>query len=246
MDVSIVIPAYNEAERLGPTLERVLTWPGLASRQVEVIVVDDGSLDATARLVEERAAASADGRLRVLRNEGNRGKGYSVRRGVLEATGDHILFSDADLSTPIEELDRLQRALSGGAAEVAIGSRAVDRSMTLKRQPLLRDHLGRCFNLAVQALVLPGIRDTQCGFKLFTRRAAHDVFRRAQLDGFAFDVEALFLARALGYEVAEVPVVWINDENTRVDPLRDGLRMLRDIYRIRRLHQALGPHPGER
>lgn len=186
--------------------------------------MDDGSRDATA----ERAQASG---ATVLRNEGNRGKGYAVRRGMLAARGERRLMTDADLSTPIEQLERLEARMDEGH-DVVIGSRALPDSRIEVRQPWYRENMGRLFNLFVRALTVPGIRDTQCGFKLFTAAAARDVFSAARLDGFSFDVEALFLARRNGYRIAEVPVVWRNDTATRVG-LLGGFLAFPDLLRIR-------------
>lgn len=240
-ELSIVIPAYNEERRLGPTLGRLDEW--LEEREhldAEILVVDDGSRDDTAELV--RRAALRDPRIRLLVNPGNRGKGYSVRHGVLEARGGRVLFTDADLSTPVEEYERLRGALDAGA-DIAIGSRALPDSDVQIRQSIWRQTLGKTFNRVVQLVAVPGIRDTQCGFKLFEHDAARAVFERSRLDGFAFDVEALFIASRLGLDIAEIPVVWRNDEDTRVSPLRDGARMVRDLLRIRFLHRHL---PRER
>ena len=233
-DLSIVIPAFNEARRLGPSLDAILAWLDAESLSAEVICVDDGSTDGTCDLV--RAYAGRDGRVRLVENGSNRGKGYTVGHGVEAAQGGLILFSDADLSTPIEEFRKLEAALS--AADIAIGSRALRDSHIEKHQPFYREHMGRIFNLLVQALVFPGIRDTQCGFKLFRREAAQQAFSRRRIDGFAFDVEVLYVARRLGLRIAEVPVRWINDEASRVSAVRDSLRMFRDISRIRWLHRG--------
>jgi len=233
--LSIIIPAYNEEDRLGPTFERLRAWMNERARDIQVLVVDDGSTDGTADLVS--SVAKSDDRISLVSNGENRGKGYSVGNGVSKATGELILFSDADLSTPLGEFDRLESAIEGHA--IAIGSRALPDSRLEKRQPLYREMMGRTFNLFVQAMVFPGIRDTQCGFKLFRREAAQATFGRRKIDGFAFDVEILFIARRLGYSVAEVPVLWINDEASRVDPIRHSAQMFRDIMRIRRLHKDL-------
>jgi len=231
--LSIVIPAYNEAERIGATLERIGAWLDEQGRAAEIVVVDDGSQDATCDVVREHAAR--DARLRLAENGSNRGKGYSVAHGVREARGEWVLFSDADLSTPIEELLKLETAL--GDAPIAIGSRALPDSDLKKRQPFYREMMGRTFNLLVQTLVFPGIQDTQCGIKLFRADVAKQLFEIRTLDGFAFDVEVLFLARREGYSVQEIPVVWINDEASRVDPIRHSLRMFGDIMRIRGRHK---------
>jgi dolichyl-phosphate beta-glucosyltransferase len=236
--LSIIIPAYNEATRLGPTLERVFAWLDASGLDAEVLVVDDGSKDATVALVE--AHPRHDGRkLRCIRNDRNRGKGYSVGHGVREARGARILFSDADLSTPIEEYARLAPCLDGGA-DIAIGSRALAGAEIRRHQPFYREFMGRTFNRIVQALVFPGIRDTQCGFKLFTADAARRCFELRHVDGFAFDVEILYIARRLGLSVVEVPIVWENDDASRVSPVRHSIQMFRDIMRIRSLHRDLG------
>ena len=220
--LSVVIPAFNEARRLPPTLEKIQRH--LAGRPHEILVVDDGSQDDTA----EKAAAAG---VRVLRNDGNRGKGYSVRRGMLEAKGAHRLMSDADLSTPIEELDRLLGKMDEGY-DVVIASRALPESNVEVRQPWYRENTGRLFNLCVRVVALPGLQDTQCGFKLFTAAAAEQAFAAARLDGFSFDVEALFVARRRGFRIAEVPVTWRNDEATRVDTFKGAVAFL-DLARIR-------------
>ena len=225
--LSVVIPAFNEAARLPATLvavERSLTQAGLSH---EILVVDDGSRDDTA----ERALAALPGAVRVLRNETNRGKGYSVRRGMLEARGELRLMSDADLSTPIEELPRLMEKLDAGY-DVAIASRALPGSHVMVHQPYFRESVGRLFNVMVQALVLPGLFDTQCGFKLWTGAAAQEGFASARIDGFSFDVEVLYVARRRGRRIAEVPVTWTNDAASRVTLLRGSAAFL-DVARIR-------------
>jgi dolichyl-phosphate beta-glucosyltransferase len=229
--LSVVVPAYNEAARIGPTLERICGHLGGAA--FELWVVDDGSGDGTAAVVE--AAARAHPQIRLLRCEPNHGKGYAVRRGVEASAGARVLVTDADLSTPIEELARLEAALDAGA-DVAIGSRAVPGARIERRQPLHRVLMGRVFNLVLRWTLMPLFRDTQCGFKLFRGDAAHDLFARLTLDGFAFDVEALYLALRLGYRVAEVPVIWRDDPNSRVRPVRDSWAVLADLWRIRRRH----------
>jgi dolichyl-phosphate beta-glucosyltransferase len=228
LPLSVVIPAYNEARRLPATLDRV--HEHLAARGVphEVLVVDDGSSDGTAE-----AARAAGGLVRVLRHEPNRGKGYAVRRGMLAATGVLRLMTDADLSTPIEELARLEAEIDRGF-DVAIGSRAVAGARIEVRQPAYREAMGRLFNVLVQALLLPGVADTQCGFKLFTAAAAETAFGACRLDGFSFDVEALYVARRSGLRIAEVPIVWRNDPATRVG-LGGGSAAFADLLRIRLL-----------
>lgn len=234
--LSIVIPAYNEADRLPQSLARVLAWMTDADVQGEVIVVDDGSRDNTAALAE--ALAATEPRLSVLRQPENRGKGAAVRRGVEVSREAWVLFTDADLSTPIEDVARLARAADAGA-EVIIGSRDVSESDIEQHQPWYREAMGRTFNRIVQTLAVPGLKDTQCGFKLFSREAARRCFGHMVIERFAFDVEVLFLARRFGYTVAEVGVRWRNDERSTVDPLRDSTRMFFDVLRIRMHHRGL-------
>jgi len=222
--LSVVVPALNEEDRLPRTLERIASHLGRRGGGYEVVVIDDGSRDRTA----ERAQAAG---ATVLRNEANRGKGYAVRRGMLAARGTRRLMTDADLSTPIEELDRLAARMDEGH-DVVIGSRALPGARIEVRQPWYRENMGRLFNLFVRALAVPGVMDTQCGFKLFSAAAARDVFSSARLDGFSFDVEALFLARRKGYRIAEVPVVWRNDAASRVSLVR-GFLAFPDLLRIR-------------
>lgn len=228
-----MIPAFNEEGRIGSTLERIHEYLRGQPYRSEVIVVDDGSDDGTIP-VAKRAAGSA----KIYANGENRGKGFSVRRGALEAAGEVVLFSDADLSTPIEEVEKLDAALREGA-DIAIGSRALAESDVQIHQPFYREWMGKTFNLLVRALVFPGISDTQCGFKAFRREAAREVFSRQTLPGFAFDVEVLYIARRLGYTVREVPVIWRNSPETKVGALRHSLQMFRDILKIRRIHRAL-------
>ncbi len=224
--VSIIIPAYNEEKRLPASLQIVAGY--LASGQwefSEVVVVNDGSRDGT-------AAAARQAGARVLENPGNRGKGYSVRHGMLEAKGDWLLFSDADLSTPIEELDKLWQAVDRQGAQAAIGSRALDRSLIGVRQPLFREGMGRFFNLAMRLVTGLPFRDTQCGFKLFEATAAREIFQRQRIDGFGFDVEVLYIALRLGFRVLEVPVRWNDAPGTTVSPWR-GLKAFGDPARVR-------------
>jgi dolichyl-phosphate beta-glucosyltransferase len=225
--LSIVIPAYNEEARLGPTLERIEAWRRTRREAIEVIVSDDGSKDRT------REIAAAGG-ARVVGHAPNRGKGAAVREGMLAAIGDRVLMCDADLATPIEEVDKLGAELDRGK-DIAIGSRAIDRDLIETRQHPMRELMGRTFNGIVRLLVLGGIKDTQCGFKLFSRAAAQELFGRATVDGFAFDVEILWLARGR-YEVAEVPVVWRHVEESKVSPGADAMRMFVDVIKLRVRH----------
>ncbi len=231
--LSVVIPAYNEVARLEPTLRRVIDYCRAQHPDFEILVVDDGSTDGTPALVE-RVAADEE-RVRLIALGANRGKGAAVRTGVLAARGREVLFSDADLATPIEELDNLRLRLADGC-DIAIGSRAAPGADIRVRQHPVRELMGRTFNLMVRLAALGGIRDTQCGFKLFRRAAALDLFGRARLDGFAFDVEVLWLARGR-YQVAEVPVVWSHIDDSKVSPGGDAARMFVDLLRIRWLHR---------
>lgn len=241
--LSIIVPAFNEAERLERTLDATARYLDARGDTYEIVVVDDGSVDDTTGVA--RRWAGERPHIRILRYETNQGKGYAVRYGVLRAEGQRVLFMDADLATPIEEITDLEAALAAGA-DVAIGSRPLRESCLEVRQPWCRETAGRAFNTVVQVVATPGIHDTQCGFKLFTRDAAQEVFSRCVVPGFSFDVEALFLARRLGLTVTEVPVRWAHQEGgaafaTRGAYLRNGLRMLRDLGRIRWVHRAVRP-----
>lgn len=228
--LSVVIPAYNEAQRIGATMERILAYLSGIEERCEIIVVIDGGDDDTQTVVENFVSEKTD--ITVLVNDRNRGKGYSVRRGMLNARGQFVLFSDADMSTPIEEVTRLLEALESGYA-VAIGSRALRESDVQLAQPWWRQSMGRMFNHIVRGLGLSRFKDTQCGFKLFTRAAARDIFSRTHLDGFAFDVEVLCIAIQNSHPVCELPVRWVNSPESRVRPIRDSMRMFRDLVRIR-------------
>ena len=224
--ISIIIPAFNEEKRLPATLIAVLDYLHRSQWEfAEVVVVDDGSRDHTAD-VAGRAG------VRVIANPGNYGKGYTVRHGMLEAQGEWSLFSDADLSTPIEELDRLWTIAQRENAQVVIGSRAVDRSFIGVHQPFLRDRIGRLFNLLMRLITGLPFRDTQCGFKLFERQAARAIFSRQRLDGFGFDVEVLYIARRLGFKCLEVPVRWNDVAGTKVSFWR-GVAAFLDPFKVR-------------
>jgi dolichyl-phosphate beta-glucosyltransferase len=231
LTLSIVIPAYNEERRLPSTLDVVLAWlDATPYRDAEVLVVDDGSADGTAAVVERRAPEEP--RLRLVRNPGNCGKGYAIRHGMLEAKGDWILFSDADLSAPIGELPKLLTAAQEQGAAIAIGSRALDRSLIGVHQSQWREMSGIVFNRLMRLITGLPFADTQCGFKLFRRDAARRVFPLQRLDGFSFDVEDLFVARTLGIPTIEVPVRWNNVEGTKVG-LMQGIASFLDLLRIR-------------
>lgn len=235
--LSIVIPAYNEEKRLPDTIHRLKCYLAQAGWEfAEVVVVDDGSRDATVRVVQNIDTAGLP--VRVVRNPGNRGKGYAVRNGVQKAKGEWTLVTDADLSTPIEELEKLWSAARDSGAQVVIGSRALDRSLVGVHQPLLRESAGRLFNVAARWLTGLPFKDTQCGFKLFETRVAREVFQRQQIERFGFDVEALFIARQLGYSAIEVPVRWNDVAGTKVSAF-GGLAAFLDPLRVR-WHQMRG------
>ncbi|HWP48987.1 MAG TPA: dolichyl-phosphate beta-glucosyltransferase [Candidatus Limnocylindrales bacterium] len=228
--LSIVLPAYNEEKRIPGSLQKMIQYLNNSDYLYEIIVVDDGSTDHTLEVAT--AAATACKNFKIIQNKTNRGKGYAVKTGVLQSKGEIILFSDTDLSTPIEELPKLLKYLQEGY-DIAIGSRALPESEVRLHQARGREGMGRIFNFLVQALVIEGIRDTQCGFKCFKRQAAEAIFQKQRLNGFSFDVEILYLARKLGYRIAEVPVVWLNSKETKVSILRDPLYMLMDLLKIR-------------
>jgi glycosyltransferase involved in cell wall biosynthesis len=227
---SIIIPAYEEGSRLGATLDKILTYVSERGWDAEIIVVNDGSRDNTPEIVRERAEKHPG--LRLLENPGNRGKGFSVRNGMLHAGGEVLLFSDADLSSPIEEADKLFAAIAAGA-DVAIGSRWLQSDLQTQRQPLYRQLFGRVFNLLLRIILGLRFKDTQCGFKAFTRRSAQAIFPLQRIERWGFDPELLFLAKKFGFKVAEVPVAWAHREGTRLSPLRDGIRMFGEMLRIR-------------
>ncbi len=227
---SIIIPAYNEGARLGTTLDRVLNYVAAQRLDAEVIVVNDGSRDQTPDLV--RSYAQTHPALRLLENPGNRGKGYSVRNGMLHAGGEILLFSDADLSSPIEEAIKLFAAIQSDA-DIAIGSRWLQPELQAHRQSVLRQFYGRIFNLALRILLGLNFKDTQCGFKAFTRKAAQTIFPLQEIERWGFDPELLYLARRSGLKVKEVAVVWSHSEGTRINPLRDGIRMFAEVLNIR-------------
>ncbi|MGA2964599.1 MAG: dolichyl-phosphate beta-glucosyltransferase [Terriglobales bacterium] len=230
MTYSFVIPAYNESERIRPTLDEVLRYTKEQNWDAEILVVDDGSTDDTAQIVREYGKRHAQ--VLLVENPGNRGKGYSVRNGMLHARGEISLFTDADLSSPITEAPKLFDAIGQGA-DLAIGSRWLQTELQTARQPLYRQAFGRIFNLALRLILGLGFADTQCGFKAFRRDAAQRIFPLQKIERWGFDPEILFLARRAGLRVAEVPVLWAHSQGTRLHPLRDGLRMFVEVLRIR-------------
>jgi dolichyl-phosphate beta-glucosyltransferase len=227
MDLSVVIPAYNEALRLGPTLERVVEYLRQQGESYEVLVVDDGSTDATAEVARQFTA----GGVRVLRQEVNRGKGAVIKAGVLASQGREVLLLDADLSTPIEDIERLRPHLP--KAPLVLGSRAVEGSDVTTHQPFYREMMGRTFNLIIRMLGVRGLNDTQCGFKLLDGDIARRLFAELQIERFAYDVELVWLARQHGYHVVEVGVRWADSSSSKVNPVSDSLRMFWDVLALR-------------
>jgi glycosyltransferase involved in cell wall biosynthesis len=227
---SIVIPAYNESARIPATLESVIAAIRANQWNAEVIVVNDGSTDSTAQLVSEIALQAPE--VRLIENPGNRGKGYSVRSGVLQAHGEIVMFTDADLSAPMEEAGRLFAAIAAGA-DIAIGSRWLESGRQTHRQPLYRQFFGRCFNAVCRMVMHLPFADTQCGFKAFTRAAAQTVFQLQTIERWGFDPEILFIAIKRGYRIVEVPVSWAHDARTRMSYLKDGMQMLKELALVR-------------
>ena len=227
---SIVIPAFNEGQRITTTLDKLLSYIEAEGWNAEVIVVDDGSWDDTQMIV--RRYAERYSFVRFLQNPGNRGKGYSVRNGVLNAAGEVVLFTDADLSSPIQEAKKLFAALNEGT-EVAIGSRWLQRKLQTERQPIYRQLVGRIFNLLLRLLLGLRYKDTQCGFKAFTASAAGTLFSRQKIEHWGFDPELLFLAAKYGFKVREVAVEWGHDPRSRINPLKDGLKMALEVLKVR-------------
>jgi len=227
---SIVIPAYNESARIPATLKSVVSCIRAQGWSAEVIVVNDGSQDATGDIVREFAKNAPE--VRLLENPGNRGKGYSVRSGILLSLGEVVMFTDSDLSAPIEEAERLFAAIEQGA-DIAIGSRWLESGRQTHRQPLYRQFFGRCFNAVTRGVMGLRFADTQCGFKAFTRAAAQTVFQLQTIERWGFDPEILFIALKRGYRVVEVPVSWAHDERSRMSYLRDGMKMLEEIAIVR-------------
>lgn len=228
--ISVVIPAYNEEKRIGPTLSEISKFLSKRDWDYEIIVVNDGSTDRTYEIVEE-ASKSIDPKIRIVSNDKNNGKGASVRKGILASKKELILISDADLSTPIREVDKLLSELDHRAT-IAIGSRGLPTSDIKIHQPFYREWAGKTFNLFVRFFLGTTIRDTQCGFKLFRGEVARRIFQVQRLDGFAFDAEVLYLANMLGCAIKEVPVVWLNSKGSKVRLFRDSLKMFLDLLRI--------------
>ncbi len=241
LDLSIVIPAYNEESRLPKTLDAVFAYLQSQSLNAEVIVVDDGSTDQTTKVVA--AFQEKHPELRMVSNGENRGKGFSVRHGILEAHGEIALFTDADLSTPIEEADKLLAAVREQGYDGAIGSRAVDRSLIEVHQSMIREQAGIFFNRLVRWIMGIGFSDTQCGFKAFRLERARIIFEQQRIERFGFDPEILFLAARKGLRVTEVPVRWSHDSATKVNVATDGMRMFLELLLIR-WNAMRGYYPG--
>jgi dolichyl-phosphate beta-glucosyltransferase len=233
IELSVVVPAYNEEARLEPGLRQALGYLARRGAPYELLVVDDGSRDGTSRV----AAAFAGEGVRVLRHERNRGKGAAVRTGLLASRGRKVLVSDADFSTPIEEVEKLERFLQDGTPLV-IGSRGLADSQVRQRQPFYREMMGKTFNRLIRLFGVRGIRDTQCGFKLARGDEGRRLAAELKIDGFAYDVELIWLARRRGYQVAEVGVIWVNSPDSRVDPIRSSFSMFRDVITMRLRHRG--------
>ena len=227
---SIIIPAYNEGARLDATLNKVLHYVAQQKWDAEVIVVNDGSRDNTVEIVHDYMQKNPV--LRLLENPGNRGKGYSVRNGMMHARGEVLLFSDADLSSPIEEAPKLLAAIAEGA-DIAIGSRWMQSELQTQRQPLYRQFFGRIFNLMLRLILGLQFKDTQCGFKAFTRCSAQAIFPQQKIERWGFDPELLYLAKKYEFKIVEIPVAWAHSTGTRISPLRDGTRMVLEMLKIR-------------
>lgn len=231
IDLSIIVPAFNEEERLTNSVRNALDFYSKQKYSFEMIVVDDGSTDRTYEI-----ALEIDPIVQAIKLPINMGKGAAVREGMLKANGKVRLFSDADFSSPAYETPKLLEKIYEGY-DIAIGSRAIKQELIKQHQPFYREWMGKTFNRIVQLVVLKGINDTQCGFKAYSQKAAELIFSRSKINGFAFDVESLFLARKLNLKIAEVPVEWYNDDRSKVNPIFDSLKMLKEIMTIRKLHR---------
>jgi dolichyl-phosphate beta-glucosyltransferase len=229
--LSVIIPAYNEEKRIGASIDKAIDYLSKQPFTWNIFVVDDGSKDNTIKVVE-----SYGNNIKILAQPKNMGKGAAVRRGMLDADGEIRLFTDADFSTPIYEIAKLLNKIQNGV-DICIGSRALDRSLVKEHQPFYREFMGKTYNKFVQTLVFKGITDTQCGFKAFKKDAAIKVFSAAKIDGFSFDVEALFLAQRFGFKIDQCSVEWYNDDRSKVNPIVDSFNMFVELFKIRRLHK---------
>jgi len=232
--ISVIIPAYNEEARIVATFRKIKSYLNRQNYSHEIIIVDDGSDDRTGELV--KGLIKNDNQISYLRNLRNMGKGYSVKCGVLKARGDYIMFSDADLSVPIEEIEKLFKWLREGF-HIAIGSRGLPESKIIVRQFWVRQVMGKIFNFLIRRIAVRDIRDTQCGFKCFKKGVADRLFQNQKLNGFSFDVEILYLAQKAGYRIKEVPIVWSNSTGTKVHIIKDAIKMFFDLIRIIFFHR---------
>jgi dolichyl-phosphate beta-glucosyltransferase len=228
--ISVIIPAYNEESRVRPTIEKISSYLQENFREFEIIVVDDGSSDNTANVI--KGLCRNPGNIRVIHYPENSGKGHAVKTGVLSSRGNFLLTCDADLSTPIEELEKLFPFIHKDF-DIVIGSRGLRESDIVVRQPWYRERMGKTFNALVRVLVMGGIKDTQCGFKLFRGDISRQLFKKSLITGFSFDVEILFLAEKAGYKIKEVPVKWLNSPYSKVKIFQDSFRMFLDLFKIR-------------
>lgn len=228
--LSIVIPAFNESQRIISTLHKISSYIPSKFDIYEIIVVDDGSTDDTSPLVSSISNELRN--IHLIKENKNRGKGFAVKKGVLCSSGSLVLYCDSDMSTPIEEMGKMLPWIERGY-DIIVGSRGLKESQIIVRQPWYRELMGRIFNLFVQALIMRGIEDTQCGFKLLRGDVAREIFKKVQLAGFSFDVEALFIAKKSGFRIKEVPVQWANSSNSRVSIVHDPIKMFKDLFRIR-------------
>ncbi|MCL5072519.1 MAG: glycosyltransferase family 2 protein [Actinobacteria bacterium] len=237
--LSIIIPCFNEQNRISPTIEKIIEYFHTVNQNYEIIVVDDGSTDNTAAVVNNTLNGLEDKMLRcrivLLKNDRNYGKGYSVRKGVLASNGKLILFTDADLSTPIEEIEKFYNFKNNGY-DIVIGSRGLKQSHIIKRQIKIREIMGKTFNFMVRKITGLEFFDTQCGFKLFDRNSVDRIFPLLKIDDYSFDVEILYVAKKMGFLIKEVPVEWINSEDSKVAIIKDSLKMLKSILKIKKIH----------
>ena len=234
-DLSIIIPAYNEEARISKTVIEILEYFNSQEWQYEIIVVNDGSKDKTSDVIQSLIQISPQ--IRIINQDRNYGKGFAVKTGVLASRGKLVLFTDADGSSPIKELARLINSLEENS--VAIGSRAKPSSETFIKTVWYRKFLGRCFNFFVNLLILPKIYDTQCGFKLFPAKIAHQIFFLQEIERFGFDLEILYIAKKMNFKIIEVPIYWVNVEGSKVNLIQDSIRMFKDIFKIKKIHKDL-------
>jgi len=228
--ISVIIPAFNEEKRLPDTIDEIINYFKHLKLTFEIIIIDDGSTDSTKDIILKKYNFK---NINYLRNKINKGKGFSIKKGVLNAKGDLILFTDADLSTPIFEFEKLKEYLNKGY-DIAIASRALKFSKIEKHQNILRETMGKIFNLIVRLILLKEYHDTQCGFKLFKSTVAKEIFPKTTIDGFAFDVEILILAKILKFKVIETPVIWSNSPESKINPIKDSIKMLKDLIKLRK------------